>query len=526
MKLLPSLLAIFSILVGPKAQADPTQVVSGEEKPLAPLIMGLNDNIGSLQSAIASGREDLYWRAYAVANPTIIRYPGGTVASLWDFANNRFYPEEVWSDRLGKKTIWMSWTANLAKAAASMEDPERLGPEYFQERAHELGAEVAWVLNLATDPKDAQPHAAVEFVDRLQNADIPVKYIELGNEFEGASFVERWPDIDDFQEETDPIVAAIRKIDPDVVLAVPSSVPTSPIEGDLNNARGDEDRHEKWARQTLEREDGIDVVNHTYIGVKGAESALGLKKFVAWVRAEKEEPMLSAEFMVQSPAFMVPLAVEHMSGSPKKIWQTEYNIWMPPGRSGGWERYNSTMANALYMANWQLLMLQNPDKFLMANWHSLSGAVFGFITFEDDALAVSPAVQLFSQLATTVRAATSVRALNFPEGPALEGRMIWEGRTTPALIGLEFSGDAGPVWVITNSSANPVSVQIGSSAIDPARSFSMSAADPLEAIRKVLPADAVAPIREPLPPQNLKVADGLIELPPFSYSQIRILSNN
>ncbi len=505
-------------------QAKPVPVVAGDQIPLAPLIMGLNDNIGSLQSAIANNEEDLYWRAYAVANPTIIRYPGGTVASLWDFENNRFYPEEVWEERLGKKTIWMNWTTNLAKAAAAMPNRDRLGPEHFNQRATELGAEVAWVLNLATDPKNDRPHAAVEFVNRLEQLGIPVKYVELGNEFEGASFVERWPDVDDFQKETDPIVAAIRKVAPGATLAVPSNVPMNPIEGDLNNDSGKEDRHHKWATQTLERADGIDVVNHTYIGVRGAEDALGLKKFVAWVRAEKANPMLGAEFVVQSPALMVPLAVEHLAGSPKKIWQTEYNIWMPPGRSGGWERYNSTMTNALYMANWQLLMMQNPDTFLMANWHSLSGAVFGFITLENGGLTVSPAVELFSQLATTVRGAKTIRPLTFPGGPELEGRMIWEGQSAPALIGIEFRGDADTISVITNSSAEPVMIQLGEGPIETSTSFSIATSDPLESIRKPLPADATAPIRAPLAPQSLKVSDGVIELPPFSYSQIETAS--
>ena len=499
-----------------------TVAVAGEEKPLAPLVMGINDNVGSLQAAIAGGNEDLYWRAYQVANPTLIRYPGGTVASLWDFENDRFYPEEVWADRLGKHTIWMSWTSRLAAGVAGTEDRSHLSPEHFAKKANEMGAEVAWVVNLATDPKDEKPHAAVKFIQRLLDSGIKPRYVELGNEFEGASFVERWPSVEDYLAEIEPIVAAIREIAPDVKLSYPSSVPTNSIEADENNRSGELGRHGEWAGKTLAKKDGIDLVNHTYIGVRGAEQAVGLKKYVAWVRAEKADPMLGARFVVQNPAHMVPLALEHMHGSGKKIWQTEYNLWMPPGRSGGWERYSSTMTNALYMANWQLLMLQNPETFEMSNWHSLTGAVFGFVTFnkEKDGLEVSPAVELFSQLSTVVRQSKSIRTLGFPDGPQLEGLMIWEGKSAPALIGVQFSGDAGDIAVITNSSESPAIVRIGEGKIDVAKSFSVGVTDPLEQIRKTLPSDAKAPIREPLPPVALTITDGAVTLPPFSYSQI------
>lgn len=513
------------LLVSGGAQFAAAQViepVAGKTVPVNKLIMGLNDNAGTLHNAFRAGNGELYWDSYKVANPGIIRFPGGTVASLWDYENDCFIDPDLWEERLGKTTVWMSWTMELAKSVNGSEDRKHLDPIEFYNRAVSVGAEVVWVVNMATDLPKQKPHAAVKFVKRLVDADIPVKYIEIGNEFEGASFVERWPSVEDYLKEIDPIVKQIRKLAPGVKLAYPSSVSVaSALESDANNQPGHGDgRHGHWAKVTQGRKDGIDLVNHTYIGVKSAKQSLGLKNYVAWVRAEKTDPELGVRFLAQSPSFMIQSAVQYMAKSDKKIWQTEYNIWMPKGRSGGWEKFCDTMANALYLANWKILMLQHPETFEMANWHSLSGATFGFIRTDEGHITASPAVQVFSDLSTLVKQSVELKPLRFKNDPGSEGLLIWEGHQTRSLEGILLKMENGKLAaVIMNNSNKPISISLKFAGTPNVKGFSIAAADPLNKVRAKVSSDQI-PVQGPLKPVKLAVTNGQVTLPPFSYNRM------
>ena len=382
---------IAALLLSCVAQVESLEV--GESRPIEPLVLGVNQSLHT-----AAEHPESLWTAYELLGPTVVRYPGGTIASLWDTGSDRFVPVEQWEERLGRRPLWVDWTQwqarsinrRLSQPAGRASLAAALDPVAFAERAAAIGAEVSWVLNLATDEPPsgdfaADPPAGLVFLRRLKAAGVPVRLVELGNELEGDSFNRRFPTVEDYFAEIDPLAKAIRAEFPDVRLAACSHVPMiDALESDANNPAGEAGRHAAWAERTLRRDDGYDLVNHTYLGGRGLEPALGLKPYVLAVRREAADPLLGVDFVLQSPQHMAAAAEAALAEAPagKRIWQTEYNLWTVG--DDPFARYAGTPTQALYLVAWQLEMLARPHVFAVAHTHSLLGDEFGVFGLPGD----------------------------------------------------------------------------------------------------------------------------------------------
>ena len=521
---------LLSVVFAPPAGE--VRVELGEAVPVNRAAFGVNTSVANRVDADAAGRGDAYDRLATWSGATGFRFPGGTYASLYDLAAGRFYPFETWEPRLGRAAVWFDWTRWVAARLDAAEDRDAFDPTLFARWCEDRGATVSWVLNLATDPRDVPPdaHPAVTLARRLEAEGYPPRFVELGNELEGDSFAGRFPTVDDYLAEIDPLVAAIRAEVPDVEIACPSHVPMADaLESDANNVSSG-DRTARWAAVTRDRGDGIDLVNHSYLGLRDARRALGLKSYVAWVRAAKGDPAATAEFLAQSPARLAAAARDRLAGSGKRVWMTEWNLWTVPGDAGGWDALAGSPAHGLYVAGWLLEMAADSDTFRIAHLHNLSQAMFGLATLEGgdgepaEVRAFAPG-QLFARLAALARRGGTVAPLTV-RGPAgggwdLDGRLIWDD-PTPAVTGAVFASGRGATVVLLNASRRALTLPAGAmraiGAPTAGRAFA-AGADPLVPVSATIPAGAAPGEGGPLTPRPLNVA-GPVELPAFSLVEL------
>ena len=499
--------------------ADPVVAAAGEAVPCNRLVCGVNESIHSHHT----DTPEAVGRAYRLLRPAMLRYPGGTVASLWDFQSDRYLPVDVWEPRLGRRPIWVDWCQWQAKgmrAAAEKAGGEwsATDPVAFGRFAESIGAEVSWTLNLATDAADdPAAHPSLQLLRRLKAAGVPVRFVELGNELEGDSFADRWPAVEDFLAEVDPLVAVIRGEFPDAKLAIPSHVVMADaMESDANNPAGGGGRHLHWASVTRDREDGLALVNHTYLGGRGLKDAVGLKAYVAAVRAEKADPLLGVDFVLQSPHFMAEAAAAWVAYTDKKIWQTEFNLWLLD--EDPFAVYRDTPAEGLYLAAWLVEMLKRPDVFELAHWHSLLGPQFGLAELDGDDVRLSPAGEMFAFLSRLANEADRVRPVTLKDGPTVAGRLVWEGQASPAVSGIVFEKDGGePRLVLLNLSREKVTVDVTGIGFANPRTMFLPPVGPLETQHRLH--RPYAGDRGPFdPPENPKAFGGtLTGVDPFDF---------
>jgi hypothetical protein len=134
-------------------------------------------------------------------NPGLIRYPGGTVSSYWDW-----------------KTGWLMKNIPLRKEwkSVTVENPVKL--EDLKFACDKTGAMPLFVLNMMTSSLSYQ----LEMLDHAKKIGLPVKFVELDNEFYlGEEFyANKYPTGKEYGATCNEWIAAIKKQFPGVKIAV------------------------------------------------------------------------------------------------------------------------------------------------------------------------------------------------------------------------------------------------------------------------------------------------------------------
>lgn len=480
----------------------------GEPKRPNPLILGVNENVVNTTGEPA---EIAMWR---LVRPTLIRHPGGTVASYWDWKTGGLVPVKQLFDALNGPIYAPSSNSMVGmyprvEANRKANKNGNYSVDGFVAFAKKIDAQVVWILNTMTDA----PENLIAQVEYLKSKQYPLDFIELGNENNGSIFKGRFPAVEDYYREMSPIVKNIRDISPSTQLAYPSAVEMcDKMDSDTTIGQGDE-RHEHWMRWINAQNDGVHSVSHKYQGAAHADPGFA-KAF-----ADLSEKDL-AVFLLQSPEYMIRNAADSMRGKNKEIWFTEYNLWV---QNGVLSNYAWSWTQALYMAHWQLRLLVHPS-FKMALYHSFSGAQFSLVRPNKDSpeypYRVSPAAELFSQIAESVRGAESATTVLFTAEPSEPGKLRWE-KSGPSskLIGLRLDKKGEKHLIVLNLSKGEIAVKSDFlSGENPARAFSISSRKLSGEILKAIdPKTTSFPLTAPIEPQTISTASGMITLPPFSF---------
>ncbi|HKR06713.1 MAG TPA: hypothetical protein VJY62_18910 [Bacteroidia bacterium] len=276
-------------------------------------------------------------------HPSILRYPGGTVANQWDW-----------------KTGWTTAAEfkNLPVIPYRLED--------FKKAIDVTGAMSIFVLNMCTSTLDNQ----VAMLKHAQEIGLPVKLIELGNEFYMplGLYVKTFPAGSDYAHEANRWTERLKREFPEAEIAVVGK--SEKKEGLRNKLRGkdSDERSENWNSELFKSIKNADAVTFHIYGGNGLDYIhTGKQKIKHQKRsdyADEERKIFQDAFessdaskiILGMPFHRVKQFIENDTRNvPKgmKIWITECNMFEKTGIvSGSW-------LHGLYAATLCLLLAES-----------------------------------------------------------------------------------------------------------------------------------------------------------------------
>ena len=306
----------------------------------------------------------------AELHPGLIRYPGGTVASYWDW-----------------KTGWLmegidlrpEWK-NIPKSPITLDD--------IKFACDKVGAQPLYVLNMMTSTVAYQ----LEMLNYAKKIGLPVKYIELDNEiYLGQGFyVKKFPSGKEYAIEANKWISAIKKEFPAARIAV---VGSSVKEGAAKKEKKFSERTNDWNRDVISEIKNADAITfHVYGGS-------GLNFLANQANANDEEDGADDKSAGLQVAFEKQGSIPFVLGSPfmrwnnansydyrilpqgMKAWITEYNLFEREGVLAG------TWAHGLYVLSQTLLFMENSATELICYHNLTTSAQFAAIFNNDQGFA-------------------------------------------------------------------------------------------------------------------------------------------
>lgn len=414
---------------------------SGPSREASAQLFGLNGN--NTQRRMRWDRAELR-SALRRLDPGTIRYPGGTIGNYWDWQSGWFQPNGPWPGQ----------TNDLTGEVIEPFD-NSLGP--FAAALAACDAAPVLVLNMLTvdgrlataSDNVAVADGQVEFLRAAAAGGVPVRQVELGNEFylAGAKpgpheldYATRFPTASSYARQANAWIPKIRNAFPAATI--------SAVGADATGTQSP--RREGWNAGVLaELTDGDALTLHPYIVLRDPgvtpQSVLSLPH-------KRVQSLAAGEFVQLSSAGM-------------RAWVTEFNmVDRTPGLT-----FAGTWTHGLFIAAFALLLAQR-RVVTSLNLHNVLGDALAGALFDttEGFRSPTPATALFarsamgSTLATVIRATRGARtghALAFPGGPQLAGGAA-------GLVGMDFTGPAAHGAVIVNLS--PVAVSLDLTGLFPA----------------------------------------------------------
>jgi hypothetical protein len=201
--------------------------------PVNPLLFGLNQPWvdGSSYLDPATSRGEVTRAAVARLGVQALRYTGGTVSTFWDWETADYVsdPEMHAFPQVNQDARKQLFEAN------GMAGPDgAYSPLAFDRFSQEAGFQTLWVPNLATGDSGSTPeivnHAA-DLFSHLSDNGVPVRLVEMGNEYDLGSFTSRFANSQGYiRNHVNTVAARVRQLYPDAAIGAVGfqSGPTSP----------------------------------------------------------------------------------------------------------------------------------------------------------------------------------------------------------------------------------------------------------------------------------------------------------
>ncbi|MBL0339646.1 MAG: hypothetical protein IPP71_01275 [Bacteroidetes bacterium] len=383
--------------------------------------------------------------------PGLIRYPGGTVASYWDW-----------------KTGWLMEGIELKSEWKSIQTPNPIKLEDLKFACDKSGAQPLYVLNLMNSTVRYQ----LEMLNAAKKLGLPVNYIELDNElYLGEGFyVKKFPSGKDYAIEANKWIIELKKEFPNARIAV---VGSSVKEGAAKKEKKFAERTNNWNREVLAEIKGADAITfHVYGGS-------GFNFLSNQLESDNENETAKEKASSMQTAFDKPGSIAFILGSPfmrwnnantydykilpkgMKAWVTEYNLFEREGVLAG------TWAHGLYALSQTLLFLENPATELICFHNLTTSAQFAAIFNNNQGFAKALKPKTTKQFDFTAAGhclALSGQAmaegglavkLNFSNNESLSAN---RGQKYPSLNGWIVKGNKQKKVIVTNLSSKAVTV--------------------------------------------------------------------
>ena len=398
--------------------------------------------------------------------PQLIRYPGGTVASYWNWRTGWL------KDGLKLKFDW----------AKIPENPIKL--EDLKKACDATGAKPLFVLNMITGNLDDQ----FEMLEYAHKLGLPVNYVELDNEvYLGDDFyVKRFPTGIDYANESNIWIRKIKKRFPDVKISL------SGYSAKVNAGKSKKKnfaRTQTWNRDVLSViENGDAMTFHVYGG-----NGLGrISKMIEDddEKNSKDEAISMQKTFDSSGSIPVMLSIPFnrwknadtydylLLPDGMKAWISEYNLWEREGVAAG------TWAHGLYAITQTLLYFENPLTELICYHNLTTSAQFAAIFNNDngfakavkkkknkpyDFTAAGTCLKMFGEFIENRGEVTKLRfepneqlvGLRSQHYPSLYG-WLCTSATGKKMIIVNLSDKSIPAGIINTEIKNPVYTQVTS----------------------------------------------------------------
>ena len=338
-----------------------------------------------------------------------IRYPGGAISNYWDWQNG-------------------SLNQPALTTGAGKVKPGRVENYGFTLRTllgivRETGDTPVFDLNLISSTLSNQ----LQMLHTAQSLGIPVRYVELGNEFylNFSTYLKAFPTAGSYARTVATWAPAIRAAFPHAEIAAVGSLPQ------------DTARERSW--------------NHTLLSVAGADiNAVTLHDYSG---PTVKDPSAAEVLAAAQTNWRTTLSV--MAAIPRRyrIWFTEFNLDRQ-GLLGGNPVRGTTWLHGLYVAESTVLFDQSPHVQLNDYWDLFSSdlATGAFNSGPFPQLTVAGTALMFLTNASVQ--ASRITPLRFTGAPSLP-----DGAT--GVIGVSFNGPRGTRTVLINLTDQAVTLSAG-----------------------------------------------------------------
>ena len=272
----------------PSAAAMACALTPAPPRPADPYLFGVNSLLGAMTN-LAYDDPSLVAATRAIGAGAL-RYPGGTLANFWSFAQAGYAREAK------RSYSWITAWDRTDRAP-----PETFTPRRFWDNAGSASAGAAstgpvWVLNVLSLTLQEQ----LAEVELLRRQNLPVARVEIGNELYNSP--EKFPKALDYMKAVLPVIQKVRELFPDALIAVV----------------GTHDNRGGWNTDLAEYAEHFDAVTmHPYEPQKCAAQA--------WGGGDQEKSAVAA-WGEGSIRKLRAQARSAMGDLNKQIWLTEFNV--------------------------------------------------------------------------------------------------------------------------------------------------------------------------------------------------------
>jgi hypothetical protein len=415
------------------------------QRPITPDLMCFNVN--SLR--VPAWNNTQFTQAVKNLGPRVLRIPGGTVANYWNWqrggliTNDRGLP--------GRLPQFLRYPRSRRYTGGKLED--------FQAGLAATGTTPIFVLNMLTSDLASQ----LQMLRKARSLNIPIKYIELGNEFyfNSKNDVTVFPTPKDYAVTASAWTRQIKQEFPDAEIGIIGAVPRE----DETNNRRKENWNQSLLSEALPKANAITLHFYRAPGFDQSQTSATTYPFFSEedVPTILGTPFKSWQALLTDPAFQV-------IPQDKKIWVTEYSLFEPailPEQGQKKPTLSNSWVQGLYTMSMSLLFLEEPRIEMMCNHELIGSPLFASIIIDApnhssraEDLSSNPlklsanglGLQLLSQVTQNMNVAQKIE---FSSNPINRADSKF---TYPALYGWFFMNDSTQQALILNLSKNEFKV--------------------------------------------------------------------
>ncbi|MBW2072025.1 MAG: hypothetical protein JRI89_12330 [Deltaproteobacteria bacterium] len=379
-------------------------------------------------------------RQTAKLKPTILRFPGGTVANFFHWQQGGFIKAELKSSaskELNRRLLRQSGHLYAVR-------PDGIRFDDFMELCKRLAVNPLLVVNLFT----GTPAESAAWVQYVKNKGYTIAGWELGNEMYLPAYRNRVFSVQEYIRLAKKHAAAMKAVDNTIRLGVPAH----PAGFHLQKAS----RYGREWNEALARENFYDAyVVHMYVH---------LKKY-AQRRTKIDLDHLRKElFTIDDTSFQKAISYYDALFGKREMWVTEWNIMKPKD-----VHIADTLLHALYTADFFIQLINGVTPIRIACYHVLAGVWNGFPTFTPGKMKGGKAATsikrasyfAFELIGDVVADSTRVFPLKIDNGPMLEKTTSFPLKSIPGIKAACLGSDNGKHYIlVTNRTAQTVTTQV------------------------------------------------------------------